>query len=114
MGILGRNFLHTAASNFVLKFIVGMIIAVVTGHALQPAGRGEYFLLVLIITTITTVLNFGIPGTNTVFTAQKKFSPAQLTRASIVLTLPISILSFVPPATSCTYFASTFCSPPTK
>lgn len=95
MGILGRNFLHTAVSNFVLKFIVGMVIAVVTGHALQPAGRGEYFLLVLIITTITTVLNFGVPGTNTVFTAQKKFTPAQLTRASIVLTIPISVLSFV-------------------
>jgi len=94
MGILGRNFLHTAVSNFVLKFVVGMVIAVVTGNALQPAGRGEYFLLVLIITTITTVFNFGVPGTNTYFTAQKKFSPAQLTRASIILTIPISILSF--------------------
>ena len=94
MGILGRNFLHTAVSNFVLKFVVGMVIAVVTGNALEPAGRGEYFLLVLIITTITTVFNFGVPGTNTYFTAQKKFSPAQLTRASIILTIPISILSF--------------------
>jgi O-antigen/teichoic acid export membrane protein len=94
MGILGRNFLHTAVSNFVLKFVVGMIIAVVTGNALEPAERGEYFLLVLIITTITTVLNFGVPGTNTYFTAQKKFNPAQLTRASIILTIPISILSF--------------------
>ncbi len=80
MGILGRNFLHTAVSSFVLKFVVGMVIVVVTGNALEPAGRGEYFLLVLIITTITTVLNFGVPGTNTYFTAQKKFSRAQLTR----------------------------------
>ena len=94
MGILGRNFLHTAVSNFVLKFVVGMVIAVVTGNALEPAGRGEYFLLVLIITTITTVFNFGVPGTNTYFTAQNKFSGAQLTRASIILTIPISILSF--------------------
>ena len=94
MGILGRNFLHTAVSNFVLKFVVGMVIAVVTGNALEPAGRGEYFLLVLIITTITTVFNFGVPGTNTYFTAQKRFSRAQLTRASIILTIPISILSF--------------------
>jgi O-antigen/teichoic acid export membrane protein len=94
MGILGRNFLHTAVSNFVLKFVVGMVIAVVTGNALEPAGRGEYFLLVLIITTMTTVFNFGVPGTNTYFTAQKKFSRAQLTRASIILTIPISILSF--------------------
>ncbi|MCX6133074.1 MAG: polysaccharide biosynthesis C-terminal domain-containing protein [Ignavibacteriales bacterium] len=94
MGILGRNFLHTAVSNFVLKFVVGMVIAVVLGNALEIAERGEYFLLVLIITTITTVLNFGIPGTNTYFRAQKKFSRAQLTRASIILTIPISVLSF--------------------
>jgi O-antigen/teichoic acid export membrane protein len=94
MGILGRNFLHTAASNFVLKFVVGVVIAVVTGRALEPVGRGEYTLLVLIITTVTTVLNFGIPGTNTYFTAQKQFTRAQLTRASIVLTLPITAVSF--------------------
>ncbi|HTY36191.1 MAG TPA: polysaccharide biosynthesis C-terminal domain-containing protein [Bacteroidota bacterium] len=94
MGILGRNFLHTAASNFVLKFIVGVVIAVVTGRALEPVGRGEYTLMVLIITTITTMLNFGVPGTNTYFIAQKRYSIAQLTRASIVLTIPISILSF--------------------
>jgi O-antigen/teichoic acid export membrane protein len=94
MGILGRNFLHTAMSNFVLKFVVGMVIAVVLGNALEPAERGEYYLLVLIITTITTVFNFGVPGTNTYFTAQKKFSPAQLTRASIILTIPITVLSF--------------------
>jgi O-antigen/teichoic acid export membrane protein len=95
MGILGRNFLHTAVSNFVLKFGIGLIIAVVTGRALEPEGRGEYVLLVLIITTITTLFNFGIPGTNTYFTAQKKFSRAQLTRASIVLTAPITIVSFL-------------------
>ncbi len=94
MGILGRNFLHTAVSNFVLKFIIGVVSAVVTGRALEPVGRGEYTLLVLIITTVTTVFNFGVPGTNTYFTAQKKFSSAQLTRASIVLTIPITILSF--------------------
>lgn len=94
MGILGRNFLHTAASNFVLKFVVGLVIAVVTGRALEPEGRGEYFLLVLIITTMTTLFNFGVPGTNTYFIAQRRFSPAQLTRASIVLTIPITILSF--------------------
>ena len=94
MGILGRNFLHTAVSNFVLKFVVGMVIAVVLGNALQPAERGEYFLLGLIITTMTTVFSFGVPGTNTYFTAQKRFSPAQLTRASIILTIPISVLSF--------------------
>ncbi len=95
MGILGRNFLHTAASNFVLKFGIGLAIAVVTGRALEPEGRGEYFLLVLVITTITTLFNFGVPGTNTYFTAQKKFSRAQLTRASIVLTVPITIVSFL-------------------
>jgi O-antigen/teichoic acid export membrane protein len=94
MGVLGQNFLHTAASNFVLKFVIGLVISVVTGRALEPEGRGEYFLLVLIITTVTTLFNFGIPGTNTYFTAQKKFSRAQLTRASIVLTIPITLLSF--------------------
>ena len=94
MGILGRNFLHTAVSNFVLKFGIGLVIAVVTGRALEPEGRGEYFLLVLIITTVTTLFNFGLPGTNTYFTAQKRFNRAQLTRASIVLTVPISIVSF--------------------
>jgi len=93
MGILGRNFLHTAVSNFVLKFGIGLVIAVVTARALEPEGSGEYFLLVTIITTITTLFNFGIPGTNTYFKAQKKFSSAQLTRASIVLTVPITIVS---------------------
>lgn len=94
MGILGRNFLHTAASNFVLKFVVGLVIAVVTGRALAPEGRGEYYLLVLVITTMTTLFNFGVPGTNTYFTAQKKFSREQLTRASLVLTIPMSLLCF--------------------
>ena len=95
MGILGRNFLHTAVSNFILKFGIGLVIAVVTGRALGVEGRGEYFLLGLVITTITTLFNFGVPGTNTYFTAQKKFSRAQLTRASIVLTVPITIVSFL-------------------
>ena len=94
MGILGRNFLHTAATSFGLKFVVGLMISVVTARALEPEGRGEYSLLVLIITTVTTLFNFGLPGTNTYFTAQKKFTPAQLTRASIVLTVPITIVSF--------------------
>jgi O-antigen/teichoic acid export membrane protein len=94
MGILGRNYLHTAVSNFVLKFVVGVVIAVVTGWALQPALRGEFSLFVLIITTVTTIFNFGVPATNTYFTAQKKFNRAQLTRASIVLTIPITAVSF--------------------
>jgi len=72
MGILGRNFLHTAATSFGLKFVVGLMISVVTARALEPEGRGEYSLLVLIITTVTTLFNFGLPGTNTYFTAQKK------------------------------------------
>lgn len=94
MGILGRNYLHTAVSNFVLKFVVGVVIAIVTGWALQPALRGEFSLFVLIITTVTTIFNFGVPATNTYFTAQKKFNRAQLTRASIVLTIPITVVSF--------------------
>jgi O-antigen/teichoic acid export membrane protein len=94
MQILGRNFLHTAVSNFVLKFVIGVVILYTTGRALLPEGRGEYYLLVLIITTVTTLFNFGIPGTNTYFTAQKKFSRAQLTRASIVVTIPVTIVSF--------------------
>lgn len=93
MGILGRNFLHTAVSNFVLKFVIGLVIAVVTARALEPEGRGEYSLLVLVIATITTLFNFGVPSTNTYFTAQKKFSRAQLTRASVVLTVPVTIVS---------------------
>jgi O-antigen/teichoic acid export membrane protein len=94
MGILGRNFLHTAASNFFLKFVVGVVIAVVTGRALEPVGRGEYSLMVLIITTVTTMFNFGVPATNTYFTAQMKYTRAQLTKASVVLTVPISLVSF--------------------
>jgi O-antigen/teichoic acid export membrane protein len=95
MGILGRNYLHTLVSNFVLKFGIGLVIGVVTARGLGPAGRGEYALLALIITTVTTLLNFGIPGTNTYFTAQKRFGKELLYKASIILALVISVVSFV-------------------
>ena len=95
MGILGRNYLHTLVSNFVLKFAIGLVIGVVSARGLGPAGRGEYALLALIITTVTTLLNFGVPGTNTYFTAQKKFGKELLYKASIILAVVISVASFV-------------------
>lgn len=95
MGILGRHYLHTVVSNFVLKFVIGLVIAVVTTRALGPEGRGEYNLLALIIITVTTLFNFGVPGTNTYFTAQKKFSKERLYRASIILAIVISVVSFL-------------------
>jgi O-antigen/teichoic acid export membrane protein len=95
MGILGRHYLHTVVSNFVLKFVIGLVIGVVTARALGPEGRGDYNLLALIITTVTTLFNFGVPGTNTYFTAQKKFGKEKLYRASIVFAVTIGIASLV-------------------
>jgi O-antigen/teichoic acid export membrane protein len=94
MGILGRRYLHTLVSNFVLKFVVGLVITILTTRPFGPEGRGEYALLVLIITTVTTLFNFGVPSTNTYFTAQKKLNRVQLYRASIVLAVAISIVTF--------------------
>ena len=94
MGILGRRYLHTLMSNFVLKFAIGLAIGILTTRPFGPEGRGEYSLLVLIVTTVTTLFNFGVPSTNTYFTAQKKLSKVQLYRASMVLAVVISIVTF--------------------
>jgi O-antigen/teichoic acid export membrane protein len=94
MGILGRRYLHTLLSNFVLKFAIGLAIGILTTRPFGPEGRGEYSLLVLIVTTVTTLFNFGIPSTNTYFTAQKKLNRVKLYRASIVLAVVISIVTF--------------------
>ena len=94
MGILGRRYLHTLLSNFALKFVVGLAIGILTTRPLGPEGRGEYTLLVLIVTTVTTLFNLGVPSTNTYFTAKKKLAKVQLYRASIVLAVVISIITF--------------------
>jgi O-antigen/teichoic acid export membrane protein len=94
MGILGRRYLHTLLTNFALKFGVGLAISILIARTLGPEGRGEYSLLVLIVTTVTTLFNFGIPSTNTYFTAQKKLDRVQLYRASMVLAVVISIVTF--------------------
>ncbi|HTX17327.1 MAG TPA: polysaccharide biosynthesis C-terminal domain-containing protein [Bacteroidota bacterium] len=94
MGVLGKNYLHTVGTNVVLKLVVGLVISVVTARALGPSGRGEYNLLVLIITTLTTVLNFGIPASNTYFVAQKTIARERLLRASFVVALCVSLISF--------------------
>jgi len=94
MGILGRRYLHTLFSNLVLKFVVGLTISILIARTLGPEGRGEYSLLVLIVTTVTTLFNFGIPSTNTYFTAKKKLNRVQLYRASMVLAVVISIVTF--------------------
>ena len=95
MGILGRHYLHTVVSNFVMKFVIGLVISVATARALGPAGRGEYGLVVLIVNTVTLLFNFGIPSTNTYFIAQKKFGKEHLYRSSVTLACVLSILSFV-------------------
>ncbi len=94
MGILARRYLHTVVSSFVLKFVVGLAIGILTTRPLGPEGRGEYSLLVLIVTTVTTLLNFGVPSTNTYFTATKKLGKVQLYKASMVLAVVISIITF--------------------
>ena len=94
MGILGRNYLHTVISNFVLKFVIGLVIGVVTTRALGPEGLGQYRLLVLIITTVTTFFNFGVPATNTYFIAQKKFEKEKIYHAAIIFAIVISAVSF--------------------
>jgi O-antigen/teichoic acid export membrane protein len=78
----------------VLKFVVGLVITILTTKPFGPEGRGEYALLVLIVTTVTTLFNFGVPSTNTYFAAQKKLNRVQLYRASIVLAVVISIVTF--------------------
>ena len=95
MGILGRRYLHTLFTNFALKFVFGLVISVAAARALGPEGRGEYGLVVLIITTVTMLFNFGIPATNTFFTAQKKFGKERLYRASIIFAVILSLVSFV-------------------
>jgi O-antigen/teichoic acid export membrane protein len=95
MGILGRRYFHTLLSNLTLKFVIGLAIGILTTRPLGPEGYGEYSLLVLIVNTVTTLFNFGIPSTNTYFTAKKRFSKVELYRASVVLAVVISIMSFL-------------------
>lgn len=95
MGALGQRYLHTIITNFLLKLVVGLAISVVTARALGPSGRGEYNLVVLVITLMTTLLNFGIPASNTYFVAQKKIGKEKLLKASFLIAVAVSLLSFV-------------------
>lgn len=95
MGVLGRNYLHTVVTNVILKLFVGLAISVITARALGPEGRGEYNLLILIITTLTTLFNFGIPASNTYFVAKKKIEKEKLLRASFSIAAWLSIFSFL-------------------
>ncbi len=95
MGILSKRYLHTLASNVVLKFVIGLIIGIVTARALGPEGRGEYNLYVLAITLATTLLSFGISGSNTYFIASKQYNERQLFYASSFLAILLGILSLL-------------------
>ncbi len=95
MGVFGKNYLHTVVTNVILKLVVGLVISVVTARALGPEGRGEYNLLILIITTLTTLFNFGIPGSNTYFVAQKKIEKGKLMRGSFLIALWLSAFCFL-------------------
>ncbi len=95
MGVFGKNYLHTVVTNVILKLVVGLVISVVTARALGPEGRGEYNLLILIITTLTALFNFGIPGSNTYFVAQKKIEKGKLMRASFFIAVWLSLFSFL-------------------
>jgi len=95
MGVFGKNYLHTVVTNVILKLVVGLVISIVTARGLGPEGRGEYNLLILIITTLTTLFNFGIPGSNTYFTAQKKIEKGKLMRASFFIATWLSLFSFL-------------------
>jgi O-antigen/teichoic acid export membrane protein len=95
MGVFGKNYLHTVVTNIILKLVVGLVFSIVTARALGPGGRGEYNLLVLIITTLTTLLNFGIPASNTYFVAQKKINTDRLMRASFIIAFSVSAFSFL-------------------
>ncbi len=94
MGVLSRHYLHTLGTNFILKFVVGLIIAVITARALGPEGRGEYNLLVLIILTMTALLNLGIPAANTFFVAQKRYAVSHLITSSTLFALVLGCVSF--------------------
>ncbi len=95
MGVLGKNYFHTVATNVVLKLILGLAIGVVTARALGPAGRGEYNLLVLVVTTLTTLFNFGIPASNTYFVAKRGIPKEKLLRGSFLIALVVSAFSFL-------------------
>jgi len=95
MGVLGKNYLHTVATNVILKLVFGLVIGIVTARALGPEGRGEYNLLVLIITTLTTLLNFGIPGSNTYFLASNRLGLEKLMRGSFLLAIGASLVSLL-------------------
>ncbi len=95
MGILQRQYLHTLSSNLVLKFVVGLVISIATARALGPEGRGEFNLYVLIITTAATLMNFGIPASNTYFAAQKSFTRTQLVRSSLLFAGGLGILGLL-------------------
>jgi len=95
MGVFGKNYLHTVVTNVILKLVVGLVISVVTARGLGPEGRGEYNLLILIITTLTTLFNFGIPGSNTYFVAKKKIEKGKLMRASFFIAVWLSLFSFL-------------------
>lgn len=96
----GSQFARRVAGTFATKvvtFALGLISTVVVARLLGPAGRGEFYLLTLVPTTLLTFGQLGVPSALVFFTGRGS-SLRELIRTSLALVMPFAALVVVPVA----------------
>ena len=91
-GKLGKSIAWGAIARGV-SVVANFVFSILLARALGPLGKGQYALIQQFIGILAIVLNLGLPTSNVYFVAKKKISPQTAFANSIVLMLPMTLIS---------------------
>lgn len=91
----------------IMQIISGLGLSILLARTLEPAGRGAYILVLLIIGTIGYITNPSIYASANYFLSSNYLKIEQIILPTFILGLGSSILGFIVSAISCIWFTDT-------
>ena len=79
----------------VLSLAITFVTTIVVSRWLEPTGRGAFILALLIVQTVTLLLDFGLPGTTMTFLLRREYPVQSIVCNSFTLALARICLSLI-------------------
>jgi O-antigen/teichoic acid export membrane protein len=73
--------------------VIGLVTTVILSRWLEPTGRGEFVMALLVAATIGLLLQFGLPNSSTTFILRREFPTQTVFSTSLTLALVRVLLS---------------------
>ena len=92
-----KNFIYYIVNN-IINGLIPLISLSILSRELKPEDYGLYALYLIVGSTFTSFINFGLPGAHEVmfFEQKSKILQRKLTSSSIIFILILSIIVFIP------------------